>query len=129
MSKYTKEDIFRIVDEEDVAFIRLQFCDIFGTPKNIAVAASQLESALNNECMFDGVSVEGFGCDDEGDMYLYPDFDSFEIYPWRPQSGKVARMFCNVYTADKKPYSGDSRNILLRILEKFLSKLHLLWEI
>lgn len=118
MSKYTKEDIFRIVDEEDVAFIRLQFCDIFGTPKNIAVAASQLESALNNECMFDGVSVEGFGCDDEGDMYLYPDLDSFEIYPWRPQSGKVARMFCNVYTADKKPYSGDSRNILLRILEK-----------
>ncbi|WP_026650937.1 type I glutamate--ammonia ligase [Butyrivibrio proteoclasticus] len=118
MSKYTKEDIFRIVEEEDVAFIRLQFCDIFGTPKNIAIASSQLESALNNECMFDGVSVEGFGCDSEGDMYLYPDLDSFEIYPWRPQSGKVARMFCNVYTADKKPYEGDSRDILLRTLKR-----------
>ena len=97
MARYTKEDIFRIVEEEDVAFIRLQFCDIFGIPKNIAIAASKLESALNNECMFDGVSVEGFMRSDESDMYLYPDLDSFEIYPWRPQSGKVARMFCNVY--------------------------------
>ncbi len=118
MSKYTKEDIFRIVEEEDVAFIRLQFCDIFGVPKNIAIAASQLESALNNECMFDGVSVEGFVRSDESDMYLYPDFDSFEIYPWRPQSGKVARMFCDVYTVDRKPFSGDPRNVLKQVVER-----------
>ena len=116
--KYTKEDIFRIVEEEDVAFIRLQFCDIFGVPKNIAIAASQLESALNNECMFDGVSVEGFVRSDESDMYLYPDLDSFEIYPWRPQSGKVARMFCDVYTIDRKPFAGDPRNVLKRVVEK-----------
>jgi glutamine synthetase len=116
--KYTKEDIFRIVEEEDVAFIRLQFCDIFGVPKNIAIAASQLESALNNECMFDGVSVEGFVRSDESDMYLYPDLDSFEIYPWRPQAGKVARMFCDVYTIDRKPFSGDPRNILKRVANK-----------
>ncbi len=118
MSKYTKEDIFRIVEEEDVAFIRLQFCDIFGVPKNIAVAASQLESALNNECIFDGVSVEGFVRSDESDMYLYPDLDSFEIYPWRPQSGKVARMFCDVYTVDRQPFSGDPRNVLKRVVER-----------
>lgn len=118
MSKYTKEDIFRIVEEEDVAFIRLQFCDIFGIPKNIAIAASQLECALNNECMFDGVSVEGFVRSDESDMYLYPDLDSFEIYPWRPQSGKVARMFCNVYTVDGKPFMGDSRNVLHEVVKK-----------
>ncbi len=116
--KYTKEDIFRIVNEEDVAFIRLQFCDIFGVPKNIAIAASQLESALNNECMFDGVSVEGFVRSEEIDMYLYPDLDSFEIYPWRPQAGKVARMFCDVYTIDRKPFSGDPRNILKRVANK-----------
>lgn len=116
--KYTKEDIFRIASEEDVAFIRLQFCDIFGVPKNIAIAASQLESALNNECMFDGVSVEGFVRSDESDMYLYPDLDSFEIYPWRPQSGKVARMFCDVYTIDRKPFLGDPRNVLKRVVEK-----------
>ena len=118
MSKYTKEDIYRIVEEEDVAFIRLQFCDIFGVPKNIAIAASQLESALNNECMFDGVFVEGFTRSDESDMYLYPDLDSFDIYPWRPQSGKVARMFCNVYTSDGKPFLGDARNILRIVTEK-----------
>ncbi|MBO5620940.1 MAG: glutamine synthetase, partial [Butyrivibrio sp.] len=118
MSKYTKEDIFRIVEEEDVAFIRLQFCDIFGVPKNIAIAASQLESALNNECVFDGVSVEGFVRSDESDMYLYPDIDSFEIYPWRPQSGKVARMFCDVYTVDREPFSGDPRYILKQVVKK-----------
>ena len=118
MSKYTKEDIFRIVEEEDVAFIRLQFCDIFGIPKNIAIARSQLKEALNNECIFDGVSVEGFVRSDESDMYLYPDLDSFEIYPWRPQSGKVARMFCNVYTIDREPFFGDPRNILHNIVEK-----------
>ncbi len=118
MSKYTKEDIYRIVEEEDVAFIRLQFCDIFGVPKNIAIAASQLESALNNECMFDGVFVEGFSRSDESDMYLHPDLDSFDIYPWRPQSGKVARMFCNVYTSDGKPFLGDSRNVLRNVVAK-----------
>jgi glutamine synthetase len=116
--KYTKEDIYRIVEEEDVAFIRLQFCDIFGVPKNIAIAASQLESALNNECIFDGISVEGFVRSQDSDMYLYPDLDSFEIYPWRPQSGKVARMFCSVYTMDKEPFMGDPRNILKRVVEK-----------
>ncbi len=116
--KYTKKDIFRIVEEEDVAFIRLQFCDIFGMPKNIAIAASQLESALNNECMFDGISVEGFVRSQDSDMYLYPDLDSFEIYPWRPQSGKVARMFCSVYTIDKKPFMGDPRNILKNVVER-----------
>ena len=118
MGKYTKEDIFRIVEEEDVAFIRLQFCDIFGIPKNIAIAASQLESALNNECMFDGISVEGFVEGDDSDMYLYPDLDSFEIYPWRPQSGKVARMFCNVYTSEGKPFSGDPRNVLHSVVDR-----------
>ena len=118
MGKYTKEDIFRIVEEEDVAFIRLQFCDIFGVPKNIAIAASQLEKALNNECMFDGISVEGFVRSEESDMYLYPDLDSFDIYPWRPQSGKVARMFCNVYTVDRKPFAGDPRNVLKQVVDK-----------
>ena len=119
--KYTKEDIFRIVEDEDVAFIRLQFCDIFGVPKNIAIAASQLESALNNECIFDGISVEGFVRSQDSDMYLYPDLDSFEIYPWRPQAGKVARMFCSVYTMDRKPFMGDPRNILKKVVEKAAS--------
>jgi glutamine synthetase len=118
MSKYTREDILRIVDEEDVAFIRLQFCDLFGVPKNVAIPSSQLEKALDNKYVFDGIFVEGFVRSEESDMYLYPDLDSFEIYPWRPQAGKVARMFCNVYTADKKPFSGDPRNVLKEVVAK-----------
>ena len=73
MSRYTKNDIFRMVEEEDVEFIRLQFTDIFGVLKNIAITSSQLERALNNQCMFDGSAVEGFVRIEESDMYLYPD--------------------------------------------------------
>ena len=98
MHNYTREDIIRIVEEEDVAFIRLQFTDIFGTLKNIAITSSQLEKALDNKCMFDGSSVEGFVRIEESDMYLYPDYDTFEIFPWRPQQGKVARLICDVHT-------------------------------
>ena len=117
MPKYTKEDIMRLIDEEDVKFIRLQFTDIFGILKNVAITPSQMRKALNNECMFDGSSIDGFARISESDMYLYPDIDTFEIYPWRPQSGKVARMFCNVYTLDRKPFEGDPRNVLRRVLD------------
>ena len=92
MSRYTKNDIFRMVEEVDVEFIRLQFTDIFGVLKNIAITSSQLERALNNQCMFDGSAVEGFVRIEESDMYLYPDYDTFEIFQWRPQQGKVARL-------------------------------------
>ena len=90
MSKFTKEDIIEIVREKDVKFIRMQFTDIFGTLKNVAITASQLEKALNNQCMFDGSSIEGFVRIEESDQYLRPDLDSFVIFPWRPQQGKVA---------------------------------------
>ena len=104
MSNYTKEDIFRMVEEEDVEFIRLQFTDIFGTLKNVAITSSQLEKALDNKCMFDGSSIEGFVRIEESDMYLYPDLDTFTIFPWRPQQGKVARIICDVHCADGKPF-------------------------
>ena len=97
MSKYSKEDILRMVEEEDVGFIRLQFTDVFGTVKNIAITAGQLEQALNNECSFDGSGIDGFVRIEEDDMYLYPDLDSFEIFPWRPQTGKVARLICDIH--------------------------------
>lgn len=77
--KYTKQDIIRMADEEDVEFIRLQFTDMFGTLKNVAITRSQLEKALNNQCMFDGSSIEGFVRIEESDMYLYPDLDTFTI--------------------------------------------------
>ena len=117
MSRYTKDDIFRMVEEEDVEFIRLQFTDIFGTLKNIAITSSQLEKALDNKCMFDGSSVEGFVRIEESDMYLYPDYDTFEIFPWRPQQGKVARLICDVHTPDGKPFEGDPRWILKKTIK------------
>ena len=72
LMKYTKEDILRIADEENVSFIRLQFTDILGSLKNVAITRSQLEKALNNKCMFDGSSIEGFVRIEESDMYLHP---------------------------------------------------------
>lgn len=118
MSKYSKEDIFRIVEEEDVEFIRLQFTDIFGMMKNVAITKSMLSKALDNRCMFDGSSIEGFIRSEECDMYLYPDLDTFEIFPWRPQQGKVARLMCDVYSPDKTPFEGDPRFVLKKVLKK-----------
>lgn len=92
MSKYTKQDIMKMVEEEDIEFIRLQFTDIFGTMKNVAITASQLEKALDNKCMFDGSSIEGFVRIDESDMYLYPDLNTFTIFPCRAVLGEVTSL-------------------------------------
>ena len=118
MGKYTKEDILRMVKEDDVEFIRLQFTDMFGVLKNVAITSSQLGKALDNKCMFDGSSVEGFVRIEESDMYLYPDYDTYETFPWRPQQGKVARLICDVYTPDNKPFAGDPRYVLKRALKE-----------
>lgn len=118
MSKYTKQDIIRMVEEEDVEFIRLQFTDLFGNLKNVAITSSQLEKALDNRCMFDGSSIEGFVRIEESDMYLHPDLDTFTIFPWRPQQGKVARFICDVYRPDGSPFEGDPRYILKKEIEK-----------
>ena len=117
MSKYTKEDILKIAEEENVEFVRLQFTDIFGTLKNVAITVRQLEKALDNECMFDGSSIEGFVRIDESDMYLRPDYDTFVIFPWRPHSQRVARLICDVYKADGTPFMGDPRNVLKKVIK------------
>ena len=115
---YTKQDIINLVEEEDVEFIRLQFTDIFGNLKNMAVTASQLEKALDNGCMFDGSSIEGFARIEESDMCLHPDLSTFEIFPWRPQQGKVARLICDVYRPNGEPFEGDPRYILKRAIKE-----------
>ncbi|MDO4846601.1 MAG: type I glutamate--ammonia ligase [Clostridiaceae bacterium] len=113
---YSKEDILRIAEEKDVKFIRLQFTDIFGQMKNVAITRSQLEKALNNECMFDGSSIEGFVRINESDMYLRPDYDSFVILPWKD---RVARLICDVYCSDgDTPFMGDPRNILKKVVKE-----------
>lgn len=118
MNKYKKEDIIRIVEEEDIEFIRLQFTDIFGALKNVAITVNQLENALNNKCMFDGAAIDGFVRVEESDMFLHPDLDTFEIIPWRPQQGKVARIICDIYYPDGTPFEGDPRYILKKTLQQ-----------
>jgi len=118
VGKYTKEDIKRLIEEKNVSFIRLQFTDILGTIKNVEIPVSQLDKALENKMMFDGSSIEGFVRIEESDMYLYPDLDTFVVFPWTSEKGKVARFICDVYTAKGEPFAGDPRNNLKRILKK-----------
>lgn len=118
MAKYTKEDITRIVEEEDVKFIRLQFTDILGTLKNVTITPCQLEKALDNKCMFDGSSIEGFVRIEESDMYLHPDLDSFAIFPWNTQNGRIARLICDIYLPNGEPFEGDPRYILRKTLKR-----------
>jgi len=118
MSKYSKEDILRMVQDEDIQFIRMQFTDIFGQMKNVAISASQVERALNNQIMLDGSSIEGFVRIEESDQYLWPDLDTFAVLPWRPQYGKVARLICDVYNPDGAPFPGDPRNVLKRAVKR-----------
>lgn len=116
MSHYSKEDIIKFVEENDVEFIRLQFTDLFGILKNVAIPKSQLKKALDNQMMFDGSSIDGFARIEESDMCLRPDLDSFVIFPWRPQTGKVARLICDVYKTDGTPFEGDPRHILKKAI-------------
>jgi len=118
MAKYTKEEIYRLVQEQNVKFIRLQFTDILGTIKNVEIPVSQLEKALENKMMFDGSSIEGFVRIEESDMYLYPDLDTFVIFPWTAEKGKVARFICDIYHPDGTPFEGDPRSNLKRVLNE-----------
>ena len=115
---YTKQKILNMAETEDVEFIRLQFTDLFGTLKNVAITKSQLAKALDNKIMFDGSSIEGFARIEESDMYLYPDYDTFEILPFRPHQGKVARMICDVYKPDGTQLENDPRYILKKVLKE-----------
>ncbi len=116
MNTFSREDVIRLVRDEDVEFIRLQFTDIPGNFKNVAITASQLEKALDNQCSFDASAVEGLAGEGVTDLYLHPDYDTFVIFPWRPQQGKVARLICDLYDVDGAPFQADPRYILKKAL-------------
>ncbi|MDD1677976.1 MAG: type I glutamate--ammonia ligase [Methanomicrobiales archaeon] len=111
-------EVLKKIEADRIRFLRLQFCDIQGQPKNVAIPAKQAEKALTEGIYFDGSSIEGFARIEESDMLLVPDPASFAVLPWRPVDDRVARMICDVYTYDEKPYIGDPRYILKRALEQ-----------
>lgn len=116
MSGYTKEDIFRIVEEEDVRFVKLQFTDMYGMAKNVNLPVGQLERALSGRCVFDGGSIEGFIRRDEEDMMLKPVLDTFQLFPVRGREGATARLICDIDDAKGRPFAGDPRYILKRVV-------------
>ncbi|NJE62642.1 type I glutamate--ammonia ligase [Enterococcus durans] len=113
----TGEEIKRIIEEENVRFLRLMFTDILGTIKNVEVPVSQIDKVLENKMMFDGSSIEGFVRIEESDMYLYPDLSTWMIFPWESDHGKVARLICDIYNPDGTPFAGDPRGNLKRSLK------------
>lgn len=118
MQTYTKQDILKYVKDNEIRFIRLQFTDILGSLKNVAITSSQLEKALDNQCMFDGSSIEGFVRIEESDMKLYPDLNSFVQFPWRQAPDSVARLICDVYKPDGTAFDGSPRQVLKNVLDE-----------
>jgi len=112
----TEERVLEEVQGEGVSFIRLQFTDILGVPKNVEVPSTRLEEVLERGLSFDGSSIEGFVRISESDMYLRPDPETFAIYPWSQGNSKTARLICDVYTPDGEPFSGDPRYCLRRAI-------------
>lgn len=108
----------RMIEDEDVEFIRLQFTDLHGTLKNLAVTASQLERIIDNGCLFDISSVDAVADATRSERMLVPDYSTFEIFPWRPQQGKVARLLCTICLPDGTISKGDPRSILKKVTDE-----------
>ena len=112
MAKYTRQDIVDLIDDEDIEFIRLQFTDISGNLK-----------ILDGHYKFDCAAIEGFRGTGYEELFLVPDLDTFVIFPWRPQHGKVARFLCDVVKPDGTPFDGDSRYILKKVIWDFRTRI------
>lgn len=113
----TRDDIMKVIEEQNIGYFRLQFVDIFGFMKNVALPKSQIEKALDGNMMFDGSSIDGFVRINESDMYLKPDYDTFCVLPWRNKEGKgAARIICDVHKSDHSPFEGCPRVNLKRVL-------------
>lgn len=110
--KYSPEEVMQFVIEEDVKFIRLAFCDVYGRQKNIAILSSELKRAFEHGIAIDASAIDGFGGEVRSDLLLHPDASTLIQLPWRPQQGKVARMFCGITYPDGRPFEADTRRIL-----------------
>ncbi len=118
MSQFSIDDILEFVEENDVKFIRLAFCDLYGTQKNISIMPQELRHAFEEGVNFDSFLILGYEDSDGQDLFLKPDPDTLHVLPWRPQSGRVIRFYCNVVLSDGTPFKYDYRNFLKNTLEK-----------
>ena len=116
--KYSKQEVIQYVQEEDVKFIRLSFCDVFGKQKNISIMPSELPRAFEYGIAFDASAIAGFGDETHSDLLLHPEADTLMILPWRPEHGRVVRMFCNITYPDGTPFECDSRTILKNAVQE-----------
>ena len=110
--RYSKEEVMQYVAEEDVKFIRLAFCDVFGRQKNISIMPDQLSRAFEYGIAFDASAIDGFGDEARSDLFLHPDPSTLSWLPWRPEQGKVVRMFCSITYPDGRPFECDTRTLL-----------------
>ena len=115
--KYTKDEVMQYVREEDVKFIRLAFCDVFGKQKNISIMPEELPRAFEQGIAFDASSIAGFGDETHSDLLLHPDTETLMPLPWRPEHGRVVRMFCNISYPDGRPFECDTRSLLKKAAE------------
>ncbi|MGN1344429.1 MAG: glutamine synthetase beta-grasp domain-containing protein, partial [Traorella sp.] len=114
---YSKEEVIQFIEEEDVKFIRLAFCDVFGKQKNISIMSSEIERAFKYGIAIDAWAIDGFEHEIHSDLFLHPDPSTLVILPWRPESGRVVRMFCDITYPDGRVFENDSRSILIQAME------------
>lgn len=116
--KYSKDEIMQYIEEEDVKFIRLAFCDIYGRQKNISIMPDEIARAFEYGIAIDASAIPGFGGDVHSDLFLHPDPSTISVLPWRPEHGKVVRMFCKVTYPDGKDFEADTRTMLEKAAEE-----------
>ena len=109
--KYSKEEVMQYVREEDVKFIRLAFCDVFGKQKNISIMPEELPRAFESGIAIDASAIAGFSDEEHSDLFLHPDADTLMPLPWRPEHGSVVRMFCDITYPDGKTFECDTRSV------------------
>ena len=115
--KYSTQEVMQFVQEEDIKFLRLAFCDVTGKPKNVSIMSTELERAFEHGIAIDASAIEGFGDETHSDLFLHPDPDTITILPWRPEHGKVARMFCSITHPDGRPFESDVRTLLKNAMQ------------
>lgn len=115
---YSPKEIMQYIEEEDVKFIRLAFCDVFGNQKNISIMADEIKRAFDFGIAIDGSAIPGFSSGVHSDLLLHPDPSNIAVLPWRPDHGRVLRIFCGITYPDGTPFEADLRNLLIKQIEE-----------